>query len=148
MPESQLDRFLIKANIGYPPMEEETEILRKDIDHTDALGLSPIIERQEILDLIEATAQVKTHPDILTYITTLVRATRTHPDVELGVSPRGGLALKRSAQAWAFISGRDFVTPGDIMSIAPNVLEHRIIAKNGAPGSIIEAVLHEVKLPL
>ncbi len=148
LPESQLDRFLIKANIGYPPMEEETEILRKDIDHTDALGLSPIIERQEILDLIEATAQVKTHPDILTYITTLVRATRTHPDVELGVSPRGGLALKRSAQAWAFISGRDFVTPGDIMSIAPNVLEHRIIAKNGAPGSIIEAVLHEVKLPL
>jgi MoxR-like ATPase len=148
LPESQLDRFLIKTSIGYPPVEKETEILRKDIDHADALKLNPIIEKQEIMSLIEATARVKTHPDILSYITNVVRATRTHPNVELGVSPRGGLALKRSAQAWAFISGRDFVTPGDVRSIAPNVLEHRIIAKNGAPGNIIEEVLHEVKLPL
>jgi len=148
LPESQLDRFLIKTSIGYPPAEEEEEILRKDIDHSDALKLTPIIDKQEIMTLIEATAQVTIHPDILRYITNIVRATRTHPNAELGVSPRGGLALKRSAQAWAFIGGRDFVTPGDVMSIAPNVLEHRIIAKNGAPGSIVEAVLHEVKIPL
>ena len=148
LPESQLDRFLIKTSIGYPPAEEEEEILRKDIDHSDALKLTPIIDKPEIMNLVKATARVKIHPDILSYITNIVRATRTHPNVELGVSPRGGLALKRSAQAWAFISGRDFVTPGDVRSIAPNVLEHRIIAKNGAPGSIVEAVLHEVKLPL
>lgn len=148
LPESQLDRFLIKASIGYPPLEEETEILRKDIDHADALKLSPVIEKQEILGLIEAAAQVKTHADILSYITRIVRATRTHPNAELGVSPRGGLALKRSAQAWALIGGRDFVTPGDIRNIASNVLEHRIIAKNGAPSGIIEAVLDEVKLPV
>jgi MoxR-like ATPase len=148
LPESQLDRFLIKANVGYPPLEEETEILRKDIDHTDALKLNPIMDKKEILGLIEATSQVKVHADILSYMTQLVRATRIHPHVELGVSPRGGLALKRASQAWAFINNRDFVTPGDVMNIAPYVLEHRIIAKNGAPGSIIEAVLDEVKAPL
>ena len=148
LPESQLDRFLIKANVGYPPLEEETEILRKDIDHADALKLSPIMERQDILELIEATSKVAVHNDLLSYITNIVRATRIHPHVELGVSPRGGLALKKASQAWAFINNRDFVTPGDVRSIAPYVLEHRIIAKNGASGSIIEAVLDEVKLPL
>ena len=148
LPESQLDRFLIKANVGYPPMESETEILRKDIDHADALKLSPIMDKPEIMAMIEAASQVKVHADILSYITKLVRATRTHPDVELGVSPRGGLALKRASQAWAFIDGRDYVTPGDIRSIAPHVLQHRIISKNGAAGNIIENVLDEVKIPV
>ena len=148
LPESQLDRFLIKANVGYPPMESETEILRKDIDHADALKLSPIVDQPEILAMIEAASQVKVHADILSYITKLVRATRAHPDVELGVSPRGGLALKRASQAWAFIDGRDYVTPGDIRSIAPHVLQHRIISKNGAAGNIIENVLDEVKIPI
>jgi MoxR-like ATPase len=148
LPESQLDRFLIKANVGYPPLEEETEILRKDIDHADAMKLSPIMDRQDIMGLIAAASQVEVHADILSYITAIVRATRAHPNAELGVSPRGGLSLKRASQAWAFIEGRDFVTPGDVRSIVSYVLEHRIIAKNGAPGNIIEAVLDEVKIPL
>jgi MoxR-like ATPase len=148
LPESQLDRFLIKANVGYPTMESETEILRKDIDLADALKLSPIVDQPEILAMIEAASQVKVHADILSYITKLVRATRVHPDVELGVSPRGGLALKRASQSWAFIDGRDYVTPGDIRSIAPHVLQHRIISKNGAAGNIIENVLDEVKIPV
>ena len=148
LPESQLDRFLIKANVGYPPLDEETEILRKDIDHADALKLSPIMDKQDILTLIESTSRVKVHPDILSYITKIVRATRTHPNAELGVSPRGGLALKRASQAWAFISDRDYVTPGDVGILSPYVLEHRIIAKNGSPSGIVEAVLDEVKIPL
>jgi MoxR-like ATPase len=148
LPESQLDRFLIKANVGYPSVESETEILRKDIDHADALKLGPIVDQPEIVAMIEAASQVKVHADILSYITKLVRATRVHPDVELGVSPRGGLALKRASQSWAFIDGRDYVTPGDIRSIAPHVLQHRIISKNGAAGNIIENVLDEVKIPV
>jgi MoxR-like ATPase len=148
LPESQLDRFLIKANVGYPSVESETEILRKDIDHADALKLGPIVDQPEILAMIEAASQVKVHADILSYITKLVRATRAHPDVELGVSPRGGLALKRASQSWAFIDGRDYVTPGDIRSIAPHVLQHRIISKSGAAGNIIENVLDEVKIPI
>ena len=148
LPESQLDRFLIKANVGYPPLEEEAEILRKDIDHSDALKLDPVMDRPEILMLIEATSHVKVHAEVLSYLTHIVRATRTHPNVELGVSPRGGLALKRASQAWAFIDGRDFVTPGDVRSVAPYVLRHRVISKNGTSDGIIEAVLDEVKIPL
>ncbi|HPR53604.1 MAG TPA: MoxR family ATPase [Deltaproteobacteria bacterium] len=148
LPESQLDRFLIKVNVGYPPLEEETEILRKDIDHSDALKLSPMMEREEVLSLIDAASGIKVHPEILSYITRIVRATRAHPHIELGVSPRGGLALKRASQAWAFIDGRDFITPGDVRRMAPHVLEHRIISKNGAAGGIIETILDEVDLPL
>lgn len=148
LPESQLDRFLVKVNVGYPPLESEAEILKKDIDHSDALKLSPIMDQQEIHGLIEAAATVKVHDDILSYITRIVRATRAHPDVELGVSPRGGLSLKRASQAWALIGGKDYVTPGDIRSIAPFVLGHRIISKGADVDSIIETVLNEVQLPL
>jgi MoxR-like ATPase len=148
LPESQLDRFLIKIHVGYPPIEEETEILKKGINHSDALKLEPIMEKEDILILIYKASQVKVHEGVLSYITKIVRTTRIHPHVELGVSPRGGLALKRASQAWALISGRDYVTPGDVKDIAPYVLEHRIISKNGAAGGIIEAILDEVKLPL
>jgi MoxR-like ATPase len=148
LPESQLDRFLVKTCIGYPPLDEETEIVKNDIDHSDAQKLEPVMDRQNILELIYQASQVIVHADVLSYLTKIVRATRTHPHVELGVSPRGGLALKRASQAWAFIDGRDFVTPGDVKSIAPYVLEHRIISKNGAVGRIIETILDEVKLPL
>jgi len=148
LPESQLDRFLIKINVGYPPLEEETEILRKDIDHSDALKLTPVMDLEEVLSLVEATAGISVHAEVLTYITRIVRASRTHPHIELGVSPRGGLALKRASQAWAFIDGRDFVTPGDVRTMAPYVLEHRIIPRNGASGGLIETILDEVELPL
>lgn len=148
LPESQLDRFLIKIRVGYPPAEEETEILRKDIDHSDALRLSPVMEREDVLSIIGATSAIKVHAEILSYITRIVRATRAHPRIELGVSPRGGLALKRASQAWAIINGRDFVTPGDVRTMAPYVLEHRIISKNGSSGGLIEGILDEVELPL
>ena len=148
LPESQLDRFLIKTRVGYPPLDKETEILKKDIDHSDALKLEPVMQQNDILRLIHEASQVKVHTEVLSYMTKIVRATRIHPHVELGVSPRGGLALKRASQAWAFISGRDYVTPGDVKNIAAYVLEHRIISKNGAESGIIEAILDEVKLPL
>lgn len=148
LPESQLDRFLLKVRVGYPPLEEETEILRKDIDHADALKLKEVMGHDDVLSLIRETSAVKIHQDVLDYIARIVRSTRAHPAIELGVSPRGGLALKRASQAWAFIQGRDFVTPGDVQSMAPFVLEHRIIAKNGAPHGALENILHEVPLPL
>ncbi len=148
LPESQLDRFLLKARVGYPPLDEETEILKKDIDHADALRLEPVMDRDEINTLIHASSQVAVQGDILSYMTKIIRSTRIHPKVELGVSPRGGLALKRASQAWACISGRDYVIPDDVKSVARCVLEHRIMVKDGSAGSIIEAILDEVKLPL
>lgn len=148
LPESQLDRFLMKVKVGYPPLEEEKEILRKDIDHTDALKLSPIMEKDTILELISGVSRVLVHKDVLEYMASIVRATRTHPKIELGISPRGGLALKRASQAWAFMLGRSYVTPGDVKILSPLVLSHRIIIKDGDPETIIEAVLDEVGIPV
>jgi len=148
LPESQLDRFLLKARVGYPPLDEETEILKKDIDHADALRLDPVMGGNEVNTLIEAASRVMVHEDILSYMTRIIRATRIHPKVELGVSPRGGLALKRASQAWACISGRNYVVPDDVKQVARYVLEHRIMVKDGSAASVIGAVLDEVKLPL
>ena len=148
LPESQLDRFLMKITVGYPPHEQEKEILSKDIDHKDALSLSPIMDQAEVLELIGLVAQVGVHDDVLEYILALVRATRSHADIELGVSPRGGLALKRSAQAWAFIHGRDFVTPSDVRRVCLPVLSHRIVTRGHSPAGTIEAVLDETPIPV
>ena len=148
LPESQLDRFLLKVNVGYPPLEEEREILVKAIDHKDALKLTPVVSREEIQNIIAATSAIKVHKDVLDYMTALVRSTRVQAKIELGVSPRGGLALKRAAQAWAMIQNRDFVTPGDVRKLAVPVLAHRIIAKGKSPVDAIEDVLHAVEAPV
>jgi len=148
LPESQLDRFLMKIKVGYPPIDEEKEILSKDIDHADALRLSPIIAKDSIIELMKGVSQVIVHRDVLEYMTMIVRSTRVHPKIDLGISPRGGLALKRAAQAWAFIDGRTFITPGDVKGVAPLVLAHRIIIKDGDPYRIIEAVIDEVEIPV
>lgn len=148
LPESQLDRFLLKTRVGYPPLDEETEILKKDIDHADALRLEPVMGENEIKTLIEAASRVMVHEDILSYMTRIIRATRVHPKVELGVSPRGGLALKRASQAWACISGRNYVVPDDVKQSARCVLEHRIMVKDGSAAAAMGAILDEVKLPL
>lgn len=148
LPESQLDRFLLKVNVGYPPLEEEREILVKAIDHQDALKLTPVVDRDEIRATIAAVGRVRVQADVLNYMTELVRATRVHPRIELGVSPRGGLALKRAAQAWAHIHGRDYVTPGDCRKLGVPVLAHRIITKGASPVDAIEDVLHAVQAPV
>ncbi|HHO77154.1 MAG TPA: MoxR family ATPase, partial [Deltaproteobacteria bacterium] len=142
LPESQLDRFLMKIRVGYPPLDEEKQILSKDIDHAQALKLSPIMERETIIKLMSGVTRVLVHFDVLEYMAMIVRSTRSHPKIELGISPRGGLALKRASQAWAFIHGRSYVTPGDVKSVALQVLTHRIIIKDGDPYGIIEAVLN------
>jgi MoxR-like ATPase len=148
LPESQLDRFLLKTRVGYPPPDEETEILKKDIDHADALRLEPVMGESEVKKLIEAATQVLVHEDILSYMTRIIRATRVHPKVELGVSPRGGLALKRASQAWACINGRNYVVPDDVKQVAGCVLEHRIMVKDGSAAAVMGSILDEVKLPL
>ena len=148
LPESQLDRFLLRVNVGYPPLEEEREILVKAIDHKDALKLTPVIDRNQIQTMMVEARSVRVHEDVLNYMTALVRSTRMHPKIELGVSPRGGIALKRASQAWAYIHSRDFVTPGDVRKMSVSVLAHRIITKGTNPLDAIEDVLHAVKAPV
>jgi len=148
LPESQLDRFLMNVKVGYPPLEEEKEILRKDIDHKDALRLSPIMDKDTIMGLISGVSGVLVHKDVLDYMAAIVRTSRAHEKIELGISPRGGLALKRASQAWAFLHGRGYVTPGDVKKVSPMVLAHRIIIKDGDPYGIIEDVVNEVGIPV
>jgi MoxR-like ATPase len=148
LPESQMDRFLFRVRVEYPPLEEEMQILARGIDHTDALRLEPIISRETILAMINGISQVTVHKDILHYMITLIRSARAHPRVELGPSPRGGLALKRASQAWAFMHGRNYATPGDVKTVAPLVLTHRIMSKDGDPRGILESLIHETQIPV
>jgi MoxR-like ATPase len=130
---------------GVSPLEEETEILRKDIDHADALklkgswGTTTSVPHQGDLRSEDPSGRAGLFARI-------VRSTRAHPAIELGCHPRGSRP-EEGIPGVGFIQGRDFVTPGDVQSMAPFVLEHRIIAKNGAPHGALENILHEVPLP-
>jgi MoxR-like ATPase len=148
LPESQLDRFLLKVKVSYPPLEHEKQILLRSIDHKKALNLKPVIGMDLISDMIAQAAAIKVHDDILGYMTSIIRATRVHPKIELGVSPRGGLALKRASQAFAFISDRDFVTPADVRKVSVPVLAHRVLTRSASPENVIEDILREVQAPL
>ena len=148
LPESQLDRFLMNVKVGYPPLQAEKEILSKDIDHTDALKLSPIMDRDTIMEHLSGVSRILVHKEILEYMAAIVRTSRTHDKIELGISPRGGLALKRACQSWAFLHGRSFVTPGDVKKVSPLVLAHRVIIKDGDPSGIIEELVNEAGAPI
>jgi len=127
LPEAQIDRFLLKIKLGYPTEQEENDILIR-FERTDPLtDLQPITNPEELLQMQAAVRQVRVEDSVRTYIVRVARATRQHPAVSLGVSPRGTMALYRTAQARAAIRGRDFVIPDDVKALAPAVLTHRII---------------------
>lgn len=127
LPEAQLDRFMLRISVGYPSQEDEERIILSQdqghpIDRLDAV-LSP----DTVLALHGQVAGVHVSPDVRRYVTTIVRATRDHPQIELGVSPRGSLALYHAAQAYTLMRGRGFVTPDDVKYLALPVLAHRIV---------------------
>ncbi len=126
LPEAQLDRFMLRLSIGYPSQEEEERIILSKAGNP-LERLEPVITPEEILTLRGAVEAIHVSPEVRRYVTDLTRATRDHDHIELGVSPRGSLALYRGAQAFALIRGRDFVTPDDVKSLAPSILAHRII---------------------
>jgi len=129
LPEAQLDRFLLRLRMGYPTKEEDAEILERFTASSPLEDLAPVLRADELLDLQQDIRQVLVHEDLRAYIIDLVHATRQHPEVDLGASPRAMLGLHRAAQALAAVRGRAFVMPDDIKYLAPFVLEHRIIPK-------------------
>lgn len=130
LPEAQLDRFLIQLSLGYPDYEDEVSILERE-EHADPLSsIQPSVELADITALQQAARRVDVVRPIKEYIVQLATATRHHPDVVLGVSPRGGAALQRCAQALAFIRNRAFVTPDDVKAAAPAVMGHRLLARD------------------
>jgi MoxR-like ATPase len=127
LPEAQIDRFLMKIELGYPTEAEEHDILLR-FEHTDPLDrLEAVTSPEELLQMQALVRQVRVEESVRNYIVQMTRATRVHPAVDLGVSPRGSLALYRTCQALAAIRGRDFVLPDDVKALARSVLAHRIM---------------------
>jgi len=127
LPEAQLDRFMLRISVGYPSAEEEEQIILSQGQRHPLESLEPVVSGETVLALRDLVGQIHVSPDIRRYVTQLVRSTREHDQIDLGVSPRGSLALYRGAQAFALLRGRSFVTPDDVKYLALPVLAHRII---------------------
>jgi MoxR-like ATPase len=142
LPEAQLDRFLIMIDMGYPEFEDEVTILERE-EHTDPLqAIKPVLDLKDIVCLQEAALAVDVVRPLKEYIVRLAAATRVHPEVVLGVSPRGGVALQRCAQALALIHDRSFVTADDIKKAAPAVMAHRLLTRDRRSETAREIVAH------
>jgi MoxR-like ATPase len=127
LPEAQLDRFLMRLRLGYLTSDDEVTMLQRRIDRRqEAAQLRPVMSAAEVLAMRESLEQVEIAPDLVDYVVAIVRATRAHAQIQVGASPRGGLALTQLARAQALLRGRDFVIPDDIKSIAVPALAHRI----------------------
>ena len=131
LPEAQLDRFLLKMTLDLPGREDEIEVVRRhsggfDPRNLAAAGVRPVASARDLELAREAVARVAVAPEVLAYIVDLVRATRSAPSFQLGVSPRGATALLNTARAWAWLSGRAFVTPDDVKALTLPALRHRV----------------------
>jgi MoxR-like ATPase len=154
LPESQLDRFLLRIRIGYPDAPDEKVIL-KGGGGSAVERLEPVLSVAEVLALQDAAEQVRADESVLDYLMALVAATRNTPLLSLGVSPRGSLALLRAARARALADGRDFLLPDDVKALAVPALAHRVIARGavGSPGggmdaeAIVRAIAQDVPVP-
>ena len=150
LPESQLDRFLLRIRMGYPDPAAERELIRKGA--LDAAGeVAPAGRMEDVLAAQEAAEQVRVDDAVVDWIQSLAAATRSRKGVALGVSPRGSVHLLRAARAAAVVAGRDFVVPDDVKSLAGPVLAHRLLlAGRAAPGAaeaIVEEILEQVPPP-
>jgi len=154
LPENQLDRFSMRVSIGYPDYESEKEILLKFSPTKPWDGIQSVVSREEVLVMQTMVERVHLDESILDYILTIIKETRNPKVFELGVSPRGAIALKRAAQSHALIEGRAYCIPDDIKEMAVPVLSHRVILKHdrmGGKGREEEAlkdVLERVKVPI
>ena len=153
LPEAQVDRFMLRIQLGYPVKRQEMEImvLQQEAHPIDALEQVATLE--ELLTAQRALTDVYVNDLVRAYVVDIVRATREHPDIYLGASPRGSLALFKTARAWAALEGRDFVTPDDIKALAGPVLAHRLIASPSArirgvdASSIVSEILGTTAVP-
>jgi MoxR-like ATPase len=146
LPEAQLDRFLLKLNMGYPSAEEEVEILSRVEKVSPIEEIRPVMALDELLELQQKVAEVYVSDPIKRYIVDIVQRSRSNASVYLGVSPRGSVALMKAAQAYAFLHGREFVIPDDVQFLAPYVLPHRMIMKSEAKfdGLTAEAIVGQM----
>jgi len=153
LPEAQLDRFVLRIHLGYPSPTEETNVLERQMLRHPLEDLGAVTSASELAQLQFSVRSVHVDPHIQRYIVHLVGLTRDHPDVYLGASPRGSLALMRASQARAMLLGRDYVLPDDVKALATAALAHRLIMspearmRNATAGGVIASVLQEVPVP-
>ena len=154
LPEAQLDRFIMKISVGYPTMEQENAILEKQRESHPIHSLGTVSSAEELSELQSKIKQIYVHPTIREYLLKIVSATRGHPDLALGASPRGSLFLFRAALGFAALDGRDYVIPDDIKILAPAMLSHRLIVmpesrlKRRTPRNVMDAILKTVPAPV
>ncbi len=154
LPEAQLDRFLMRFGMGYIPESEEISILENRLKTDPIEHLQPVLKISDILSMMDEANEVNINKDLLVYIVKVVSATRNHPDVKLGASPRGSLALMRLSKAYALINNRDYVIPSDIKNIAIPALNHRIIlypnslVRGVKPEEVVKEILEKTPVPV
>jgi MoxR-like ATPase len=151
LPEAQLDRFFMRFGLGYPSKEEEKDIIKRNVGNPlEAIG--PVADSQELEYIFANLAAVSIQDDVMDYLLDIVGETRNKDSIQLGVSPRGAIALFKACQAYAAINGRDYILPEDIKYLAPPVLNHRIISRGAANMDksldLIEGTVASVEVPL
>lgn len=153
LPESQLDRFMIKLTMGYPDMKSEIEILKGKQKKVPLNEINTVVTKEDILVMQDLVENIYIHEKIYEYIVTLISKTRNHPLIDLGVSPRGSVTLTKLAKATAFLKNRDYVVPEDIQEIFKDVTIHRIILNtkarisNTSEEKILLDILNSVSVP-
>jgi MoxR-like ATPase len=153
LPEAQLDRFLLRIHLGYPEPAQEASVLQQQMLRHPIDDLGPVTSAHDLQQLQQAVRGVHVDPQIQRYIVHIVGLTRDHPDVYLGASPRGSLALMRASQARAMLFGRDYVLPDDVKALATAALAHRLIMnpearmRNATAQAVIAQVVQEVPVP-
>ena len=157
LPESQMDRFLIRIRMGYPSRETEKEILRSHVDANSGASVRPVMEAGDVLAMQQAAQGVRVDDSLLDYALEIIEKTRQNERLILGVSPRGSLMLQRAAQARAFIEGRDFCLPDDFKQLVLPVFAHRVVVnaryattqkKTGQAETILAEIIDSTPVPL
>lgn len=131
LPPAQMDRFMISLSVGYPLANDEIEILKSRNGVNPVLNLNSVMDKKDILEIRNQVENVYVDDSIYQYIVSLVSSTRNNPQIDIGSSPRGSLALTKMAKAWAYIHDRDYVIPDDVSDVFVDVMTHRITLKNG-----------------
>ncbi len=145
LPESQLDRFLMRLSLGYPDSRAEHALLGGSGGRNQAISPEALLDKQQLLAAQQQVATVRASDALIAYVLRLAEASRNHPQLGYGLSPRGSLALLAAARAWAFLAGRDYVIPEDIQALAPAVISHRLGHAQGAShGRSADAIVHDL----
>ncbi|MBY7142523.1 MoxR family ATPase [Virgibacillus sp. NKC19-3] len=154
LPEAQLDRFILKLKMGYPAFEEELEMLGRTSKNHPIETIDAVMSKEQLIAIQEEVKEVYIDKNVQHYIIHLVGNTRTNPSIYLGVSPRGSIALMRTAKAYAYIQGRNYVLPDDVKFLAPFVLSHRIILTSQAKyesmssEQVVESIVKHTPIPI